>query len=383
MNDLDAVLKQLNAILGVVGSFVHTDEGTIVTQLTPRYTDEQAQRVARIAHQALRTLEASGVRLTDLDLTFGQGYVVLKNLRGGVLGIVCARNVNMPLVHLNVNLAAKKLSDVLQPRAPTTRRKSEPAITSAATTEGISFLELEAEWQRIMRQAIPAQIALRVMGELGTWLCCPRARHLLTFAPPRHLIFGALAAQRSALQHLCTALGYQTSSPVEGFASAPRWQWFHPQRRLTLTVHFDTFSMYHTFDLVPFLTLEDAPLPETALFLSRLQFVEMSNDIRRELGALLLQHEISARDEPGKIQLPVITRLCADDWGWYKTATMNLQRLMVFALKTFAADEKTLIIERASRLVQAIEDVPKSPRWQTRAQLGESTPWYNLPPSQP
>lgn len=383
MNDLDAVLKQLNSILGVVGSFVHTDEGKIVTQLTPRYTDEQAERAARIAHQALRTLEASGVRLTDLDLTFGQGYVVLKNLRGGVLGIVCARNVNVPLVHLNVNLAAKKLSDVLQPRAPTTRRKSEPATTPAATTESISFLELEAEWRRIMRLAIQAQIALRVMGELGTWLCCPRARHLLTFAPPRHLIFGALATQRSALQRLYTGLGYQTSLPAEGLASASRGQWFQPQRRLTVMVYFDTFSMYHSFDLVPFLTLEDAPLSETALFLSRLQFVEMPNEILCELGALLLQHEISARDEPGKIQQAILTRLCADDWGWYKTATMNLQRLMAFALKTFAPDEKAIIIERASRLVQAIEDVPKSSRWQTRAQLGESTPWYNLPPSQP
>lgn len=382
VNDLNAILKQLNSILGVFGSFVHTDEGKIATQLTPRYTDEQAQRAARIAYQALRTLEASGVRLTDLDLTFGQGYVVIKNLRGGVLGIVCARNVNVPLVHLNLNLAVKKLSDALSPRAPTPRRKSEPAITSAATTEGVSFLELEAEWRRIMREATSAQITLRVMGELGTWLCCPRARHLLTFAPPRHLVFGALATQRSALQRLYTTLGYQTSSSAEDLASAPRWQWFHPQRRLTLTVHFDTFSMYHSLDLVPFLTLEDAPLPETALFLSRLQFVEISNDILRELCALLLQHAIGARDEPGTIQLSVITRLCADDWGWYKTATMNLQRVMALALKTFISDEKVIIIERASRLMQAIEEVPKSAHWQTRARLGESTPWYNPPPSQ-
>lgn len=384
MSDIEGVLKQLNTILGVIGSFVYSDEGKVVAQLAPRYTDEQVQRAARLAHQALRTLEGSGVRLTDVDLTFGQGYVVLKNLRGGVLGIVCTRNANVPLVHLNVNLAAKKLSDVLQPRAPTIRRKSEPVAAPTPVTDAdTSFLELETEWRRIMRQATQASITLRVMGELGTWLCCPRAQHLLTFSPPRRLVFGALGVGRPALQRLYPTLGYQVSVPPDALASAPRWQLTHPQRHLALEIHFDTFSAYHVLDLVPVLTLDDAPLPETALFLSRLQCVEMSNDLLRELSALLFQHEISARDEPGKIQLAALTRLCADDWGWYKTATMNLQRLMAFALKTFTPDEKMLIIERASRLVQAIEEVPKSLRWQTRARLGESTPWYNLPPHQP
>lgn len=140
--------------------------------------------------------------------------------------------------------------------------------------------------------------------------------------------------------------------------------------------------MYHTLDLIPFLTLEDAPLPETALFLLQLQFVEMPNEVLRGLGAMLFQHELSLSTEPGKIQLPVITRLCADDWGWYKTATLNLQRLMAFVLKTFSEDEKTLVIGRAARIVQAIEEVPKSSSWQARARLGESTPWYNVPPSQ-
>lgn len=378
MNEIDAVLKQLNSILGVVGSFVYSDEGKVVTQLAPRYTDEQAQRAARIVHQVLRTLEASGIRLTDVDLNFGQGYVVLKNLRGGVLGIVCARNVNVPIVRLNADLAAKKLSDVLQPRAPTVRRKSEPTAPTTTTTEGTSFVELEAEWRRIMREAIQAQITLRVMGELGTWLCCPRARHLLAPPTQRHLIFGAFAAQRTAIEQLYASLGYRTSPPTtEPSVRALRLN--HPQRNLISTIYLDTFSMYHTFDLVPFLTLEDAPLPETALFLSRLQFVEMSNEILRELGALLLQHEISPRDEAGKIQLATIARLCADDWGWYKTAMMNLQRLMAFALKTLADDEKTLVIERASRVVQAIEEAPKSSVWQARARLGESTPWYNVP----
>lgn len=184
MNDVDTILQQVNTILGVVGSFVYLDEGKVVAQLASRYTDEQAQRAARVAHQALRTLETSGVRLTDVALAFGQGYVVLKNLRGGVLGIVCARNVNLPLLHLNANVAAKKLSDVLRPRAPISRRKVEAVVTPVASvSEETSFLELETEWRRIMREAMPAQITLRVMGELGTWLCCPRAPFLNTTAP--------------------------------------------------------------------------------------------------------------------------------------------------------------------------------------------------------
>jgi predicted regulator of Ras-like GTPase activity (Roadblock/LC7/MglB family) len=380
---METILRDLNAVLGVTGSFVCSEDGTVVAQMMPHHSEAQVQSTARLVQQVVRALASVGLAPSEMDLMFEQGYVLLKSLRGAILVIVCARSVNLPLLRVNARVASKKLSEMLRPReAVTTRRKKEaavPATSPAVAVTETSFGELEAEWQRLMQQASSAQVTLRALGELATWLCCPQARHLLASPEERRVDVGALASQRDALLRLYTALGYQIASPASQAVPPSSLDFYHPQRRIASRVHLNTFSEYHTLDLIPFLTREDAPLPETALVLLRLQYVEITPRHLRELQALLLQHTLSASEEPGKIQLPVIIRLCADDWGWYKTVTMNLQRLMAFTLQTITTEDKVIIVERAARLLQAIEEAPKSPRWQERARQGESVRWYELP----
>jgi len=377
---METILKELNAVLGVTGAFVCYEDGKVAAQVTPHYTQEQVHQAARLAHQMVRTLEAAGIRLTEIDLAFAQNYVLCRNVRGNALVIVTARNVNLPLLRVNANLAAKKLGEIIHPKEPVpARHRKEPATSPLVTPAGASFGELETEWQRLMREANQARITLRVIGELATWLCCPDTRHLLAAPEERRIDMTALVSQREMIRRLYATLGYQTPPSADETMITPRLYFHHPKRRIASQVHLDTFSMYHSLDLIPFLTRADAPLPDTVLVLLRLQHVETTPRLLRELSALLLQHDLTAREEPDKIQLPIITRLCADDWGWYRTVTMNLQRVMAFALQTFTNDDKTLIVERAARLLEAIDQAPKSLRWQARARLGDNVRWYELP----
>jgi hypothetical protein len=115
------------------------------------------------------------------------------------------------------------------------------------------------------------------------------------------------------------------------------------------------------------------------LILARLQLVETNDDCLRDLGVLLLEHDLSVGVEKGKIDAGHITRLCADDWGWFKTISRNLDQVMTFVTAKFPPTERGIVVERAQRLKRSLDNAPKSLRWQTRAPLGESVKWYETP----
>jgi predicted regulator of Ras-like GTPase activity (Roadblock/LC7/MglB family) len=412
---MEAILREINDVIGVTGSFVCLNDASIAAQAVPvSFSPAEITLAARIAAQTFVALETSGQRVTEADLTFERARLILKSLRGGVLVILCARNINLPLLNLTANAATRKLIEQLKPVkplaatptiAPPVTFAPEPALAatpppvipapeppvpvfpaptvptapSLSAPIRLSFADLESEWQRIMDAAAAANITLRVMSSLATWVTCPYARALLTLPEKKHLEFAARAAQRAVIQRVFESLGYRTDQSLDEFRGSPRFNFAHSPREVTVEIHLDTFAMYHQLDLTPFLAHPGATLAETALLLLRLQLVEMPEAGLREMSALLNDHPVSLHAAPGKIDLLPITRLCADQWGWYKTVTLNLQRLTVFSAQSLPSDRKTVIAERAGRIFQAIEDAPKGLRWQTRARVGESMRWYDIP----
>ena len=107
--------------------------------------------------------------------------------------------------------------------------------------------------------------------------------------------------------------------------------------------------------------------------------VEWSDGALREICALLFECDLSVGNEKGKIDASQITRLCAEDWGWFKTVSINLERVTALAPTWLGPEDRTVVVERAQRLRQSIVNAPKSLRWQTRARLGESVRWYETP----
>lgn len=419
---MEATLNEIKDVTGVTGSFVCLSDGSIAARALPDSFDTASTTLAaRLISQTFLALETSGQRVAEADLTFEQGRVILKNLRGGVLVILCARNINLALLNLQVNITTRKLMEELKalrtpakepsaappptPSVPTPVSVAPPAPEPVSTTPPTSepmpiappapealpaiprvhaapaplFTVLESEWQHIMSEATASKTILRVMDSLAIWLCCPQGRAHLMPPEKQQLDFAARASQRQDIQRVLGRLGYQTNQPADEFRSSPRLSFSNAARETDLKIYLDTFAMYHQLDLTPFLTPDSTPLPETALLLLRLQLVEMPEAALREMYALLLDHPVTPRDARGAIDLSRITRLCADQWGWYKTVLMNLQRLMAFAVKSGAVDEKTIVVDRAAQIMQAIENAPKSLGWQARARVGESVRWYDIP----
>ncbi|HAL60977.1 MAG TPA: hypothetical protein DCP08_01040 [Chloroflexi bacterium] len=124
---MDRILQDVNGVVGVTGSFACDGEGEVLARALPSVFDGATlSTVARIAAQTVAGLETARRRkVTDMDLVYGDGRLVVKNLGNGYLCILCVRNINVPLLNLTANLAARKLSERLKEGKRKTTRSVE------------------------------------------------------------------------------------------------------------------------------------------------------------------------------------------------------------------------------------------------------------------
>ncbi len=385
-------LKGINAVLSVVGSFVCLSDGSIAAQALPdKFDAASVEAAARVATQTLNALETSGQRIADADLVYSQGRLLLKNLRGGVLVIVCTRNINIPLLNLTANVAAKKIAAEFKPKplppvsAPKAAAPAQAATApvAAATVSAVApsplFTELEQETNRLIESAKNSQFVLCAIDPIPLWQCCLQTHHLVAAPEKRHLDFVCRATDGGAVTRLFERLGYQANQRFNEMYGTRRLNYLHSMRDISVDVYLDAFEMYHRLDLTAVLSQQATVLPETPITLIRLQLVETPDTALSDLCALLLEHDLSVGPEKERIDASHITRLCADDWGWYKTVTLNLDRLVAFAQAKLSPSESNTVSERVRRVRQSIEGAPKSLRWQTRARIGEGMRWYETP----
>ncbi len=110
------------------------------------------------------------------------------------------------------------------------------------------------------------------------------------------------------------------------------------------------------------------PLPAADLALSKLQIVEFTEKDQQDTRTLFEHLQIAERHDaidPRRIQ-----EVTCSDWGWHRTVSANLERFS-------GADD--VVGERASRLLELMQEWPKSRRWNRRARVGTRKPWYRLP----
>jgi len=150
------------------------------------------------------------------------------------------------------------------------------------------------------------------------------------------------------------------------------------QRRVD--VFLDVFQMCHKFDFKDRMGLEPKTLPVSDLLSTKLQIVEINEKDMKDILALLLDHEVSMDEVPDRINATYIAKLCAEDWGMYRTFTLNLAKMAEYAAGTGLDEEqKKRVSARAESLRSSIDTMPKSMGWKMRATVGDRKRWYELP----
>jgi predicted regulator of Ras-like GTPase activity (Roadblock/LC7/MglB family) len=133
---METLLKEINLVLGVTGSFVFSLDGNIVAKaVAADFDTTRLELAARVASRIFIALDTSDQRITSMDLLFDRNRLILRRLRGGTLAVLCARNISLPLLNLTLTSAAKKIAAELKPSPPAV---APSAPLAAALNRGIA-----------------------------------------------------------------------------------------------------------------------------------------------------------------------------------------------------------------------------------------------------
>jgi len=238
---------------------------------------------------------------------------------------------------------------------------------------------LMEEADRILHSADAKGITLRFVGGVAVGITCPSASN-----PPlsrRYVDIDVIGHRKESakISQLFRELGYAPRERFNAF-QVTRLIFNDLGNARRVDVFLDVFEMCHKFNFKNRIDLETKTLPIADLLSTKLQIIEINEKDMKDIMAMLLDHDLVAEDVHDKINAAHMASLCAEDWGIYKTFTMNLAKIPEFVNKVGLGEEQSRrVLEQAEKLTKAIEDAPKSMGWKMRAAVGERKRWYELP----
>ena len=257
-------------------------------------------------------------------------------------------------------------------------------MQQAATSQTARTLDDPvAEARRLVDLAAARGATLRLLGGLAFHLRVPDWTARVDRGR-RDIDLATSSKDRRAVSDLLSAEGYLPDKQYNALYGHKQLYFVDPAHDRPVDVIVDRLEMCHTFEFADRLAVDRYTLPLAELLLSKLQVVKVNR--KDVLDALILLAEHPLTDDDGGINVRRIVALTANDWGWWRTATENLDKLAAFASSELRAEELDCgrphpfdPVAQARALRGAIDAAPKSVRWKLRAKLGERVPWYEEP----
>jgi hypothetical protein len=235
------------------------------------------------------------------------------------------------------------------------------------------------EAMRIAEEAERENLALRLLGGVAIKL---RAKDGLKPAFEREYADLDWITPKGAsadAQRFFEAIGYTPQVRFNAIHGRERLLFFDDQHDRQVDVLVGVFRMSHEIRFGERLTLDPVTVPLAELLLTKLQIVELNEKDVRDALALMCDHPVG--DEDGDaVNGAHIARLCASDWGLWRTFTANLDALNGHLERyELSTEEKGRITDRIQELQARIEQEPKTFGWKMRSKIGERKRWYELP----
>ncbi|MGE5576040.1 MAG: hypothetical protein ACM3TT_02445 [Syntrophothermus sp.] len=232
---------------------------------------------------------------------------------------------------------------------------------------------------RLIREAEAKGILLRLLGSTAVRVHCYRHAELFEALgrPMADLDFITNRTWVRQMPEFMESQGYEADREVLALFGAERQIYDHPATGLHVDLFFDRLSFCHEIDLRGRLELDSPTITLADIFLEKLQIVKITGNDLKDLAILVAEHGIGP-DDPETIDAGRISRVLAQDWGFYHTSMSNLDTLAQFV--TESTGVKAGVRERILTRIQEIRDradaEPKSLQWKLRAKIGPRVKWY-------
>jgi hypothetical protein len=174
-------------------------------------------------------------------------------------------------------------------------------------------------------------------------------------------------------------MGYEPSKNFNNMNAGRRALFHDTENRRQIDVFVGSFQMCHKIPITERIELEPVTVPLAELLLTKFQIVELNEKDQRDIFALLHEHEVGEGDAE-MINAAYIARLCAVDWGLWRTTKLNVERSrQALAQYGFSSEDRGLLQRRLEALWERMEAEPKSSKWRLRDRVGDRKKWYEEP----
>ncbi|MEK6721108.1 MAG: hypothetical protein AABZ33_10630 [Chloroflexota bacterium] len=251
-------------------------------------------------------------------------------------------------------------------------------------TEASTLDDPLAEARRLVELAERSGMKVRLLGGLAfhaqvpTWLAEVER-------PRRDIDLATRSRDRREVTSLLVGCGYTPDRRYNALHGHKQLYFVDARTGRPVDILVDRLEMCHRFEFGDRLGLDPLTLPLADLLLSKLQIVRINRKDLLDILILLRERELGS-DDAGRISVTRITSLTSADWGWWRTVTGNLERLVDFATTELRPHELDTGSparhdqgEQLRAIRVAIEQAPKSIGWRLRARLGDRAPWYEEP----
>jgi hypothetical protein len=249
------------------------------------------------------------------------------------------------------------------------------------TAESTALLD---EAKQLIDAATERGIVLRLLGGLAIALLCPDL-------PPRtrvgqDLDFGSLSATRRDLGDMLAERGFQPDKTFNALYGNRQLYFANPETGLAVDVLIDKLHMCHTLEFADRLDRLPYTLDPMDLLLTKMQIVELNEKDVDDCLRLLVTFPVAESGDADVMDIRIFRSLVAEDWGWWKTITLNLDRIRALLdgdRPTAIAGGRLDPVAQLDALAKAADEVPKSRRWKLRSRIGERKRWYEQPEETP
>jgi hypothetical protein len=239
--------------------------------------------------------------------------------------------------------------------------------------------KFENELKRILEASAEAGLALRVIGSLAFQMHCPRYGYLQQALGRAYtdIDFAAYRKHTKEIKVLMAGLGYGEDREVFIVSEGDRAIYNNPQNGLHVDVFFDKLDFCHVISWNGRLEVDDPTIPLAEMVLEKMQIVKINEKDVIDTIMLIMEHPLGNSDKE-TINIERIATLCAQDWGLWRTATMNLVKVKQLALgyPQLTDEQKDHVVAQVDTALQRIEKEPKSLAWRLRDRVGDRVKWY-------
>jgi hypothetical protein len=239
--------------------------------------------------------------------------------------------------------------------------------------------KFENELKRILEASAEAGLTLRVIGSLAFQMHCPSFGFIQQAMGRAYtdIDFAAYRKQAKEIKVLMAGLGYIEDREVFIVSEGDRSIYNNAENGLHVDVFYDKLDFCHMISWDGRLEVDDPTIPLAEMVLEKMQIVKINEKDVIDTIMLLMEHPLGKVDRE-TINIERISSLCAQDWGLWRTTTMNLNKVKQLALgyPQLTDEQKSQVVAQVDASLERIEKEPKNLAWRLRARVGDRVKWY-------